>query len=171
MDFLNKFGEINSVYPPTKYLTFGPWIYLVPQYEPKDVLILGYGDGTVAGLIKLLYGDIPITGVDIEKKEDIYNVEFIQANAKEFVKTCKHYDSVIIDLFSNDINGTISDFVLTKEFALDVSKIADYIIINTLKDPDMSNWDFLKRVNILCPNKLTNKVYYYQTKTIPDLLP
>ena len=46
-DFLNKFGALNSVLPPTKYLTFGPWIYLVPQYKPENVLILGYAGGTV----------------------------------------------------------------------------------------------------------------------------
>ena len=38
MDFNDRFGQPNSVYPCTKALTFGPWIYMVPPYKPKDEL-------------------------------------------------------------------------------------------------------------------------------------
>jgi 23S rRNA U2552 (ribose-2'-O)-methylase RlmE/FtsJ len=159
---------MESVYPPTKYLTFGPWIYLVPQYKPKDVLILGYDGGTVAGLIRLLYGNIPITGVDIEHYDDLYGVTFIQEDAKEYVKHSKHFDTVIIDLFEN---GKVCDFVTSEEFINDVSKIANYIIIDTLNELDMSNWDVVRGVGMNKPSRCSNKIYYYRTVEISGLLP
>lgn len=36
-----------SAYPPTTYLTFAYWIYMILQYKLKNVLMLGYGEGTV----------------------------------------------------------------------------------------------------------------------------
>jgi hypothetical protein len=157
---------VQSANPPTKYLTFGPWIYLVPQYKPKNILILGYAGSTVAGLIRLLYGDIPITGVDIKPCKNLYNVEFIQADAKEFVKDCKHFDCVIVDVCDEK---NICDFVTSKGFANDLAKIANYIIINTFQDKDMSAYSHLKLAGINKPSRLANKIYYYQTTKIPNL--
>ena len=56
----DKRGGINSVYPCTEYLTFGPWIYMVPQYKPESVLILGYSGGTTAAVIEVSYKDYKI---------------------------------------------------------------------------------------------------------------
>ncbi len=169
MDHFDDLGVPNSVDPPTKYLTFGYWIYCVPQYKPENILMLGYAGGTVAGLVKMLYGNVPITAVDVEPiKENLYDVEFVQANAKEYVKHCPHFDAVIVDLFPND-REAICDFVLTKEFADDLKKIANYIIINTLGTEDMSAYDFLECVGINQPSGLNNKIYYYQTIKVPNL--
>ena len=43
-------GQVHSIADPTEYITFGVWIYLVPQYHPKNVLMLGSGGGTTANL-------------------------------------------------------------------------------------------------------------------------
>ena len=92
--YKNKSGSTLSVYPPQTFLTFEYWIYMVPQYKPKSVLILGFAGGTVAGLIRLIWGhDIPITAVDIVPCEPKYGVDFIEADAKEFVKTCEEFDT------------------------------------------------------------------------------
>jgi len=169
MDYLDDFGVPNSVDPPTKYLTFGYWIYMVPQYKPEDILMLGYAGGTVAGLVRLLYGDVPIVAVDIDPiKENRYGVEFVQADAKEFVKTCKCYDCVVVDVSPNDKPG-ICDFVSTEEFARDLSKMANYIIVNTYNNVDMSAYSFLECVGVNQPSGLDNKIYYYQTIKIPNL--
>lgn len=165
--WLDDFGVPNSVYPCTKHLTFGPWIYLVPQYKPESVLILGYAGGTVAGLIRLLYGDIPITAVDIKHCDSLYNVDFVLADAKEYVKTCKHYDTVIVDLSEDDKKG-ICGFVTSKEFADNLARIANYICINTYGNVDMSVYK-LKCAGVNKPSGLANKIYYYQTKEIPEL--
>ena len=169
MDYLDDLGALNSVFPPTKHLTFGCWIYLVPQYRPKDILMLGYAGGTVAGLVRLLYGDVPITAVDIEPiKENRYGVEFVQADAREFIKMCRHFDAVIVDCAPND-RADICDFVTSPEFALDLARIGNYIIVNTFHNKDMSAYDFLECVGMNRPSGLGNKIYYYQTINIPEL--
>lgn len=146
---------MDSVVPCTKYLTFGPWIYLVPQYKPSSVLILGAHGGTVAKLIKLIHGDVPITEIDIKDGVD----------AKDYVKTCDHFDTVVVDLFQDD---KICDFINTKDFVDDLSKIANYIIVNTIEPSDLSVWD-LELVAIERPARLHNEIYYFQTNKIPDL--
>src|SRR5262245_10648874 len=127
-----KSGNTFSVHPPETYLTFEYWIYMVPQYKPKNVLMLVYCGGTVAGLIRLIWGDVPITAVDIVKPEDNkYGVEFIQVDAREFIKTCKEYDSVLVDLFEND-TGNNCEFITQPEFIANLTRIGNYLIINSL---------------------------------------
>ncbi len=160
-----------SVYPPTKYLTFGVWIYMVPQYKPESVLMLGYADGTVAGLIRLLYGDVPITGVDIKPlKDNKYGVNFVQMDGQEYVKTCGHFDTVIIDMFPGD-ESNICGFITSKEFANALTRVANYIIINTLKEPDLSAYNHLRRIGVNKPSGLSNLIHYFQVNPIPDLHP
>lgn len=168
MEFLDKFGLPNSVYPPTKHLTFGPWIFMVPQYKPENILMLGYAGGTTAGLIRLLYGNVPITAVDIEPCSNFYGVDLIQADAQEYVKTCNHFDCVIVDLFPNDKKG-ICDFILTKEFVLDIKRIANYIIVNTANDVDMKEYKVFRKMGVNKPTKLENLIYYFANKEIPNL--
>lgn len=169
MDAYDLHGQLNSVDPPTKYLTNGPWIYLVPQFKPESVLMLGFAGGTVAGLIRKLYGnDIPITAVDIENCEPKYDVKFIRADAREYVKTCGKFDVVIIDLFPDD-SPDMCDFVLTKDFVEDIQKIANYIILNTLHDPDLSAYKIFRARGFYKPNKCANKIYYFSTREIHNL--
>lgn len=168
MDYLDDFGVPDSVYPPTKHLTFGYWIYMVPQYKPESVLMLGYAGGTAAGLIRLLYGNVPIEAVDIKYRDNLYDVKFNQADAQDFVKTCGHYDAVLVDLSPDDKPG-ICKFVTCKEFAENLARIANYIIINTYDNADMSAYNFLKCAGVNKPSSLANRIYYYQTKEIPGL--
>jgi len=159
----------NSVYPPTSYLTFSPWIYMVPQYQPINVLMLGVAGATVAGLIRLLYGNIPITGVDIKPmKINRYNINFIQADAKEYVKTCGKFDTVIVDLFETGTSYNCN-FITTKEFADNLTRIANYIIINTLKNPNLSVYSHLKKIGVNKPSGGANLIHYFEVNKIPHL--
>lgn len=162
-----------SVYPPTTYLTFYYWIYMVPQYKPKNVLMLGYAKGAVAGLIRLIWGeDIPITAVDIDKCENRYNnVEFIQTDAKEFVKSCKEYDCVIVDLFSRE-DSEPCGFVGSEEFVKDLARISNYLIVNSLHT-DMTNYlKRLRKIGINKPSERAESIYYFECKgKIPNLHP
>ena len=169
MKYYDKLGMVNSVYPPTDHLTFGYWIYLVPQYKPKNVLILGYAGGTVAGLIRLLYQNVSITAVDIEPCDNRYGVNFIQADAKEYVKNCPPFDSVVVDLFPNDKKDTVCDFILTKEFVNDLSRIANYLIVDTVGKVDMSAYSIFEFLTWIKPPGLNNKIYYYKVKDIPEV--
>ena len=170
MKYLDDFGVPNSVYPCTKYLTFGYWIYMVPQYKPESVLMLGYAGGTAAGLIRLIYGDIPITGVDITPCENLYNVNLIQADAREFVKTCGKYDAVLVDLFPNDSHD-ICDFVTKKDFVKNLARISNYVVINAGSKPDLANYKIFRYVGRNIPYRQGVAIYYFATKEIPDLFP
>lgn len=126
-------GYLNSVYPCTVGLTFNPWLYMVPQYCPNSVLILGYGGGTTAGLIKMVYGDVPITGVDNVFYENPYAVEFILADAEEYVKTCNGYDVIIIDLW---VDKDLAECVTKKSFVENLK--CNYIILHVPIETDVS---------------------------------
>jgi spermidine synthase len=164
-------SNILSVYPATKYLTFGVWVYLVPQYKPESVLMLGYAGGTAVGLIKLLYGDVPITAVDINPREDEnrYDVNFIQQDAFEYVKTAPKFDCVIVDCFQDDDDPC--GFIKTQEFANNLTRIANYIIINTLKEPDLSAYKHLRRIGKNKPSGVANIIHYFMVNPIKDLHP
>lgn len=169
--FKSKSGNTFSAYPPQTFLTFEYWIYMVPQYKPKNVLMLGYAGGTVAGLIRLIWGDVPITAVDIVvPHENRYGVEFIQADAWEFVKTCKEYDAVLVDLFDND-SGKICAFVTDPGFIADLTRVGNYLIVNSL-GADMSTYKHLRKIGINKPSESAVLIYYYETKSkIPNLHP
>ncbi|MFW5902800.1 MAG: spermidine synthase [archaeon] len=163
----SKYGGISSVYPCTKYLTFGPWIYIVPQYKPESVLILGYAGGTTAGLIKLFYGEVPITGVDIdiEQAPNWYDVNLIEADAKEYVKDCPNFDTIIIDIY--DKKEEPPDFVFSKEFVKNIEEKANYIILDATKNSDISNYSHLNKVKTLKLNK--NRFHYFMVNRISSL--
>jgi len=101
---------------------------------------LGYALGTVAGLIRLIWGeDISITAVDINKCEVRYpNIEFIQADARQFVKTSPEFDCVVVDLFTTE-DSEPCDFVGSHEFVGDLARISNYLIVNSLHT-DMTNY-------------------------------
>ena len=141
---------------------------MVPQYRPDSVLMLGYAEGTTAGLIRLLYRDVNITGVDIEPCAPSYGVTPIQADAQEFVKTCGRFDTVIVDMFPKD-SFEICDFISGQEFADNLIRIADYIIINTLRNPDLSAYSKLRHIGVNKPSGNANLIHYYEVNKIPDL--
>ena len=154
-----RFG-LRSVYPCTRYLTFGPWIYLVPQFKPDSVLILGYAGGTVAGLIRLFYGNaVTITGVDINKPEDLYyDVNLIRADAQKYIKTCDYHEVIVVDLY--DECSFPCSFVTTEEFVRDVSAKCNYLIVHAEVSTDMRVYECLNQVKVL---SLNQKRFYYFT--------
>ena len=75
---LNDGIGIHSVYHPDALLSNGIWDYflLAPffsreqlkqgQPAPQSLLVIGMAAGTVSGLYSTLYGDLPITGVELD---------------------------------------------------------------------------------------------------------
>lgn len=90
----------------------------------NKVLILGYGGGSAAEIIRNKYNKkAQIVGVDIDKvvielaKTHFYhaNVEFIEGDALAFIRTNKNsqlFDVIIVDLFIDNQEATF-----TREFA------------------------------------------------------
>ena len=158
---------IDSVAPPWEYLTFGPWIYLVPQFNPESVLMLGYSGGTVAGLIRLLYGDeTKITGVDIEKCEPTYDSTIIQANAENYVREADLHEVVVVDMWQQDQIEPV-EFVSCQKFAKQLKRIGDYLILHVTENTDMSAYSELHLVKKLSLNK--SVFYYYMNRRVARL--
>ncbi len=149
-----------SVNPPTKYLTFGTWIYLVPQFKPKNVLILGSAGGTVRSLIHLIYGeDVEITGVDIEADD-------IQMDAAEFVRNNEEqFDCVIVDVWDGN---QACEFVFEKWFADKLKTFAKYVIVNVNSTPWMNYYgDHVRRITVG-----NNNIHYFSYGIpLEELLP
>lgn len=166
---LDEKRGIQSVRNPVDYLTFGPWIYLVPQYKPESVLMLGYGGGSAVGLMQMFYGkDLPITAVDIADCSELnfYDIEIIQADAEEFVKTCGFYDCIIVDVYGSEGLEPPS-FIESKEFADNVSSKCNYLIVDATEKTDMSAYKKLNKVKSLQLNQ--NRFHYFMINEIPSL--
>ena len=167
-------GQIHSIADTSLYLTFGIWIYLVPQYKPESVLMLGYGGGTAAKYIRLFYGeDVPITAVDFSDVSEFLttNTTWVNEDAEEYVKKDVHFDTVIVDLYdTNDFHP--QGFVFSKEFADNLARIGNYLIVHTVVGDDMSAYkDFklIRTLNIGRKDEYAPEVHYYMINDIPRL--
>lgn len=163
----DQWRGVSSVYPCTEYITFGPWIYMVPQYKPKSVLMLGYAGGTTAGLIRMFHGDVPITAVDVDdcSEFNFYDVELIQADAQEWIKTAGEYDTIIVDIYGRDPEPP--DFIFSKEFVSELEKRCNYLIVDATEKSDMSAYKHLNKVKTLHLNR--NRFHYFTINNIPSL--
>ena len=165
VNILDSTGGRNSVYPPAEGLTFFPFIYMVPQYRPDDVLLLGYAGGTVAGLIRLLYGAVPVTAVDIQPPyEDYYTVRFVEADARQFVRDCRKFDAVVVDVYA-DGEQVPCPFVTDPGFVADVKARARYVIVHAKAATDMSVWG--RPLKVLALNE--SRFYYFMVERIGEM--
>jgi len=110
--------------------------------------VLGTAGGTVIHLLRELFPQSQITGVDIDevmisvgKKyfglSEVQNLKLICEDAKVFVKqyTGNRYDLVVTDIF---VGPDVPDFVVSIDFQRGVKKILDkkgVTIINYLRQP------------------------------------
>jgi hypothetical protein len=172
-NIVDEENQLHSVADPSMYLTFGPWIYLVPQYKPDSVLMLGYGGGSAAKLIHMFYGkDIPITAVDTADVSSflVDGVTWVRSDAKEYVKTAPKFDTVIVDLFETGYTHP-QPFVLSKEFSDDLGSIANYIILHTIHDDDVSMYKY-RKIRELSTNsggETEPRFHYFAVNPIPRL--
>ena len=127
---LGKGSEIHSTYDPDDVLievieeSYWNYFCLIPYLaDVKSVLLLGVAAGTVARQYQKFFPEIKIDGVEIDAEIvrvarehmglDVTNLNVIEADGIEFVKTCtKKYDVVILDAFKG---GNINTDFLTLE--------------------------------------------------------
>ncbi len=117
-----------------------------PSGDVGSILILGVAGGTVIHLLRKLYPDAHITGIDIDKTmidigkkyfglNQLANTSFLAVDAKEYVgKERKKYDLVIVDMSSG---RHIPNFVLTDPFLDSLKKLLSakgQLIINYLRE-------------------------------------
>lgn len=132
-------GESIVSFHPAEFL----WGYTyhshcIPPFKPESVLILGYGKGQIAHLIRKIYGsDIKVTGVDLVPQDYKYMEYQIKiCDAKDYVKACSHsiikkrFDYIVVDLFDGE---KVPDFVFGGEFAVSLKAMTKKILcINSL---------------------------------------
>ena len=133
----------------------------------KDVLILGLGGGTVAKLVRKIWPDAKITGIEIDpimvslgKKYldlDKYNVDIKICDANNYSLITNRYDLVIVDTYFGD------KFVDLSKMKLNKSKI---VVFNRLyyKDKKSEAEKFgekLKKIfkNVEVFRPITNLMY------------
>ncbi len=111
----------------------------------NSILILGVAGGTVIHLLRKLYPNASIRGVDIDnmmidvgKKYfglDKLDISFFVADAEVFIKKDKKkYDLVIVDIFSG---RHIPDFVVTDDFLDKLKKLFEtngQLVVNYLRE-------------------------------------
>jgi hypothetical protein len=136
----------------------------VPQFPPESMLILGYGDGTVAGLTRRLYGDdFRIVGVDIEEPKYQYNAKFVLEDARDYLKRCDCFQVISVDLF---VHYDICEFVFKEEFADLVISKCDYLVIHADYNSDMRYYEHLKKIRTL--ELTTHRFHYFLINRIKD---
>ena len=133
--------NIASIYPPEFLWGYSYHSHCIPPFMPESVLILGYGRGQIAHLMRKVYGnDLKITGVDLVPQDYRYTEYKINiCDAQEFVKQCTawkiikdRFDYIVVDLFDGD---KVPEFVFGGEFAKRLYQLTKRLLcINTLAD-------------------------------------
>jgi hypothetical protein len=135
---VHKSGALYAVDPAETQFGYLYFAHMVPPVKPEHSLILGYGHGTVADLMRKIWGsDLKITGVDLLGYQKVgawneYRMEVM--DAKLYIKKCTdhviktRFDYIAIDLW----DGTrVPEFVFDVEFAVRLREMAKrYVCIN-----------------------------------------
>ena len=132
--YFAKDGALYSMNPPETMFGFTYHAQMIPPMKPEHTLILGYGGGTVAALMRKIWGDCKITGVDQEKYDSKfieYKMKIMDAKKflwdattpafKDYVFAKEKYDYICVDLW----NGKqVPEFIFYAEFAVRLMEIS-----------------------------------------------
>lgn len=108
---------------------------MIPPF-PGKMLILGWGEGSIAWLTRKVWGEeFPIHGVDLKAPEQPWteimaraskNTTHIICKAEDFVKSAEPYDIVAVDLY---VGKEIPGFVFQDSFISDLRRITRKLLI------------------------------------------
>lgn len=124
-------GVIQSVGVDTSYQA-DIWDAMLPHNSPANALILGLGGGTIAHLLTLRYGSLPITGVECDPAvvwlarnqfglDAQAHLQIVLADAFDYARRCKEtYDAICVDLYTA---GKMAHGVLGVRFLRDVGRM------------------------------------------------
>ena len=108
---------------------------IIPSPEVRSILLLGVGGGSLIHLLRALYPEANITGVDVDARmihigkkyfglDKVGRLTLTVADAKEFllgaVAKKKQWDMVVVDLF---VGAAIPAFVGEERFIRDLKRI------------------------------------------------
>lgn len=128
-------GVVQSVRVESEALGRGYWPAMLPAERPRSALILGFGGGTVAHLLNLRFGPLPITGVDddpavLSLAREQFALDRLPclrievADAYAYAATCRErFDLVVVDLFRA---GEVPRGVTATPFLRHVRRLLSY---------------------------------------------
>ena len=148
-EFMFNGDALYSMTPPETMFGFTYHAHMIPPFKPEHTLILGYGYGTIAELMRKVWGgQLKVTGVDVEAHDYPYVEHRLKVmDAKKFMKDCtegtfalfkEKFDYSVIDLWDG---LKVPEFVFDIEFAVRLSKMATKMLSINLMQADM------KRIN------------------------
>jgi len=123
LDLFSQGDTVVSFEPADFLWGYSYHSHCIPPFKPESVLILGYGRGQIANLIRKVYGsDVKITGVDLVPQDYKYvEYKIVIDDAKEYVRKATsgifikdRFDFIVVDLFDGD---KVPNFVFSAEFA------------------------------------------------------
>jgi len=132
-EFLMQNDNIVSFSPADFLWGYSYHSHCIPPFVPESVLILGYGKGQIASLIRKIHGSsVKITGVDLVPQDYEYTeYKMVICDAKEFVYSCAksliktRFDYIVVDLFDG---CTVPDFVFDDDFARRLKQITKQMV-------------------------------------------
>ena len=126
---LNKAGTLQSLNPPETRFGFTYHSHCVPPFRPEHTLILGYGKGNIAELMRRVWGQVKVTGVDnLEQAREYNEYSIVTKDAYNFVRECAdskvktRFDYIVLDLFDLESNEH-PDFMFDASFAMRIREI------------------------------------------------
>jgi len=129
-------GVVQSIAPLSGLTDGGYWRQMVPDEKPDRVLILGYGGGTLSGMLHQKFGrQLPVLGIDWSPETvalgwRVTGDEVVFADAIDWVANCtERYDYVAVDLYEG---GAIEPRVCSRSFARDVVRLCSGLLVVNL---------------------------------------
>lgn len=148
--YLYNGNALQSISPAESLFGYTYFAHMVPPFKPDSALILGYGGGTVAELMRKVWGACKITGVDIVAPDNKYTEykikvmdakEFVWENTKDtfFSKNIplfpkEKYDYICVDLWNG---GDVPDIVFDVEFVVRLREMARKLVSVNVKGLDV----------------------------------
>jgi len=133
-------GCITSVLPPESFFGFTYHAMMIPPFRPSNMLVLGYGNGTISGLTKKIWGeDVKVLGVDrISPHITVDGDDVLVMDAYKFVteyaEKYEKFDNIVVDLYNGD---RMCDFVCQEDFIKGLKVICSLrLAVNTNRVED-----------------------------------
>lgn len=157
-------GAVYSVDPPTAHFNLSEWSMLVPPFKPNNMLVLGCAGNTVAKLVRIIHGDVPMVGVDPLECEPVEGMRLHKALAEDYLRSRQEqFDCVILDIFEG---ATIPRVAREEWFAELVSRACTRLLIFHTAGEDVSCYE--KYFSVIHEKSYMGTKIYFMSKEKND---